>query len=60
MIEQIIYNITMVILLICWLVASYFGVTYDGKYRENILMVRQISFQTMCLLALINHDLFLE
>lgn len=59
MVEQIAYNITMVALLICWVIASYFAVIYDDE-DENIFMARQTIFQTMCLVALIGHDLFLK
>lgn len=59
MIEQIVYNITMVALVICWVIASYFAVIYDDE-DENILMVRQTLFQTMCLVALISHNLFFK
>lgn len=59
MIEQIIYNITMVALLICWVIASYFAVMYDDE-DENILMARQTLFQIICLVALIGHNLFLK
>lgn len=62
MVEQIMYNITMVTLLICWLIASYLCVKCDDEHGEYILasMMRQTSFQTMCLVALIGHDLFLK
>lgn len=59
MVEQIVYNITMVALLICWVIASYFAVIYDDE-DENILMARQTLFQTICLVALIGHNLFLK
>lgn len=60
MIEQIMYNITMIALLICWVIANYFVAKYDNEDSENILMVRQTLFQTMCLVALIGHNLFLK
>ena len=60
MIEQIVYNITMVTLLICWVVANYFVAKYDNEDSENILMARQTLFQTICLVALIGHNLFLK
>lgn len=61
MVEQIAYNIMMVALLICWVIASYFAVIYDDdEDSKNILMARQTLFQTMCLVALIGHDLFLK
>ena len=59
MVEQIVYNITMVALLICWVIANYFAVIYDDE-DENILMARQALFQTMCLIALIGHNLFFK
>lgn len=60
MVEQIVYNIMMITLLSIWVVTSYLAAKYDDEDSENILMVRQTLFQTMCLVALIGHDLFLK
>ena len=54
MMEQIVYNIIMGTLLLCWVVTNYFMMKYDNKDSE----VRQTLFQTMCLVALIGHNLF--
>ena len=54
MMEQIVYNIIMGALLLCWVVTNYFMMKYDNKDSE----VRQTLFQTMCLVALIGHNLF--
>lgn len=60
MIEQIMYNIAMVALLICWVGTSYFAAKCDDEDSKNILIVHQTLFQTMCLVALIGHNLFLK
>lgn len=60
MVEQIAYNITMVALLSCWVGTSYFVAKYDDEDNDDILMVRQTLFQTMCLIALISHNLFFK
>ena len=59
MVEQIVYNIMMVTLLSCWVGTSYFAAKCDDE-DENILMARQTLFQTICLVALIGHNLFLK
>lgn len=56
MMEQIVYNIIMGTLLLCWVVINYFMMKYDNKDSE----VRQTLFQTMCLVALIGHNLFFK
>lgn len=60
MVEQIVYNIMMIVLLSCWVGTSYFLAKCDDEDSENILMVRQTLFQTMCLIALIGHNLFFK
>lgn len=60
MVEQIVYNITMMILLSIWVVTSYLGAKCDDEDSKNILIVHQTLFQTMCLVALIGHNLFLK
>ena len=60
MAEQIVYNITMVTLLSLWVGTNYFVAKYDDEDSENILMVRQTLFQTMCLIALMSHNLFFK
>lgn len=56
------YNIIMAMatLLICWVVANYLAAKCCDGDNENILMVRYALFQTMCLVALISHNLFLK
>ena len=60
MVEQIAYNITMVTLLSCWVGTSYFLAKCDDEDSDGILMVRQTLFQTICLIALISHNLFFK
>lgn len=60
MVEQIVYNITMVTLSIFWVATSYLGAKCDDEDSKNIFVVQQTLFQTMCLVALIGHDLFLK
>lgn len=60
MVEQIVYNIMMITLLSIWVGTSYFAAKCDDEDSENILMVRQTLFQTMCLVALISHNLFFK
>lgn len=60
MVEQIVYNVMMVTLLSLWVGTSYFVAKYDDEDSENILMVRQTLFQTMCLIALMSHNLFFK
>ena len=60
MVGQIVYNIMMIVLLSCWVVTSYFLAKCDDEDNDDILMVRQTLFQTMCLVALISHNLFFK
>ena len=60
MIEQIVYNIMMIVLLSCWVGTSYFLAKCDDEDSDGILMVRQTLFQTICLIALISHNLFFK
>lgn len=60
MVEQIVYNIMMITLLSCWVGTSYFAAKCDDEDSDDILMVRQTLFQTMCLIALISHNLFFK
>lgn len=60
MVEKIAYNIMMIALLSCWVGTSYFLAKCDDEDNDDILMARQTLFQTICLVALIGHNLFLK
>lgn len=60
MVEQIVYNIMMIVLLSCWVGTSYFLAKCDDEDNDDILMARQTLFQTICLVALIGHNLFFK